>query len=166
MKKYGETYFEVNRNLWAKCWSEKTRYGFRHLSELIYKFEVLETEKTCYYNRTWESYTYESVLRGLYNKAKENQSLKPHHLRLFKKMIANGGKAEAKRVKKEFNTIAMVASLGSIFGKDQKEANDWKARMIKAGLANKGLTMPEDWDELSEADKESRLNKVIEHLGK
>jgi hypothetical protein len=34
--------------------------------------------------------------------------------------------------------------------------------MLKAGLSNKGLIMPEDWNELSEDEKEKRLNKVIE----
>jgi len=51
-----------------------------------------------------------------------------------------------------------------MFGKTQKESNDWKARMLKAGLENKGLIMPEDWDTLSENDKEARLNAVINCL--
>ena len=36
--------------------------------------------------------------------------------------------------------------------------------MIKAGLENKGLIMPDDWDDLSEENKEIRLNGVIKHL--
>jgi len=42
--------------------------------------------------------------------------------------------------------------------------NNWKARMLKAGLSNQGLIIPEDWDTLSEDDKEARLNKVITQL--
>jgi hypothetical protein len=38
--------------------------------------------------------------------------------------------------------------------------------MIKAGLGNKGLEMPEDWDSLSEEEKERRLNNVIGELSK
>jgi hypothetical protein len=38
--------------------------------------------------------------------------------------------------------------------------------MIKAGLGNKGLEMPEDWDSLSEDEKEKRLNNVIAHMKK
>lgn len=36
--------------------------------------------------------------------------------------------------------------------------------MINAGLGNKGLTMPEDWDELTEEEKESRLNNAIDAI--
>jgi len=61
-------------------------------------------------------------------------------------------------------TIAMVAKMGEIFGTNQKEKNDWKARMLKAGLENKGLIMPDDWNTLSEDEKEKRLNRAIEQL--
>lgn len=59
-------------------------------------------------------------------------------------------------------TTGIVAMLGEIFGTTQKEKNDWKARMLKAGLENRGLIMPDDWDTLSEDEKTRRLNKVIE----
>jgi len=61
----------------------------------------------------------------------------------------------------ELKTVAMVARLGDIFGKTQKQKNDWKARMLKAGLENKGLIMPEDWNELNENDKQARLDGAI-----
>ena len=61
-------------------------------------------------------------------------------------------------------TIAMVAKMGEIFGANQKEKNDWKARMLKAGLESKGLIMPDDWNTLSEDEKEKRLNRAIEQL--
>lgn len=60
-----------------------------------------------------------------------------------------------------FKTVAMVAMMGEIFGQTKKEKNDWKARMLKAGLGSSGLEMPEDWDTLSEDEKERRLNGVI-----
>ena len=60
-------------------------------------------------------------------------------------------------------TTGIVAALGDLLGGDsKKDKNDWKARMIKAGLGDKGLIMPDDWDSLSEDEKETRLNKVIE----
>ena len=79
-------------------------------------------------------------------------------------MIKNGGKAEAERVKSQMNSTAMVAMMGDLFSSNKKESNDWKARMLKAGLP--GLSIPEDWDELSEDEKETRLNKVIKEMGK
>jgi len=59
-----------------------------------------------------------------------------------------------------FKTVAMVAKMGEIFGDTQKEKNDWKLRMLKAGI--NGLDIPSDWDTLTEGEKERRLNKVIE----
>src|SRR3990167_162423 len=35
------------------------------------------------------------------------------------------------------NSIAMVAKMGEILCDNQKEKNDWKTRMLKAGLENK-----------------------------
>lgn len=69
-------------------------------------------------------------------------------------------KEEAKRVNEQFSTVGKIAALGEIFANTPKEKNDWKARMLKAGLP--GLSIPEDWDSLSEEEKEKRLNKVIE----
>ena len=61
-------------------------------------------------------------------------------------------------------SIAMVAAFGEIFGTTKKEKNDWKARMLKAGLGGRGLSMPEDWDTLTEEEKERRLNGAIEAI--
>jgi len=61
--------------------------------------------------------------------------------------------------------IGLVAFMGDIFHKgDQKAGNDWKARMLKAGLEGRGLIMPADWDSLSEEDKQSRLDGAINEL--
>lgn len=65
---------------------------------------------------------------------------------------------------KALKNVASVMALGNILGGNQKEKNDWKTRMLKAGLEGRGLIMPEDWNELDEATKEARLNAVIESL--
>jgi hypothetical protein len=74
-------------------------------------------------------------------------------------------KAKSEREESEadshFKTVAMVSQLGEIFGKTEKEKNDWKTRMLKAGLEGRGLQMPEDWETLSEAEKKKRLDAVI-----
>lgn len=75
------------------------------------------------------------------------------------------GERQAKEDDSKFlNIVAGIAMLGDIFTNNQKESNDWKARMLKAGLGNSGLIMPEDWDTLSEEEKERRLNGAIEVL--
>lgn len=57
--------------------------------------------------------------------------------------------------------VSMVAAFGAILCPDKKSKNDWQARMLKAGLGNRGLSMPDDWETLSEDEKESRLNKAL-----
>jgi len=68
-----------------------------------------------------------------------------------------GDKKEVSMVK----SVGMVAALGNIMTNNKKDSNDWKLRMLKAGLENKGLSIPEDWDTLTEEEKEKRLNNVI-----
>ncbi len=58
----------------------------------------------------------------------------------------------------------MVATIGNIFCDTTEAKNDWKKRMLAAGLSNSGLTFPEDWNQLSEEEKETRLNAAIETI--
>ena len=153
--------FIIGRNIWVECESENTRYGFRHLATLYNNYSERGFYKACYYNRTWERFEFESVLEGLYNQAKKNGTLSAYYLGRFKKMIKNGGEKEMRAIK----SVAMIASLGNIFCQDQKSKNDWKSRMLKAGLGNQGLIMPDDWESLSETEKETRLNGAISTLG-
>lgn len=155
--------FKIGRNVEAVCRSENTRYGFRHLASLMVDGYEVAKAKACYYNRTWESYEFESVLFSLL--AQSSGVLSDYHQKKFKKLIKNGWqKAARKEIDREFNSIAMLASLGDILGQNQKETNDWKTRIIKAGLGDKGLIVPDDWNELDEETKEIRLNNVINHL--
>ena len=51
------------------CHTEKTRYGFRHVCDFRRPGEYSFTRaKCCYYNRTWESFRYESVLHAAADK--------------------------------------------------------------------------------------------------
>jgi len=55
-------------------------------------------------------------------------------------------------------SASMVAMFGELLCDSQKEKNDWKKRMLDAtGL----LDFPEDWDDLSEDEKQSRLDRAI-----
>lgn len=62
---------------------------------------------------------------------------------------------------KPFQAMAGVMAIGEIFTENQKGANDWKLRMLKAGMGE-GLIMPEDWETLSEDEKQKRLDKIVE----
>lgn len=55
-------------------------------------------------------------------------------------------------------TASMVALFGELLCDNKKEKNDWKKRML---AATGKLDFPDDFDELSEDEKEKRLNEVI-----
>jgi len=152
--------FKINEFTEITCNCVNTRYGFRHDAKLYVNNELHTKTKACNYNRTWESFEYESVISDLLNKAKimsnEEES----------EFLNKCRKNELDEVNANFGFIAGIAKLGELFCENQKDKNDWKARMIKAGLGNKGLIMPDDWDSLSENDKEARLNMVINELQK
>lgn len=73
-------------------------------------------------------------------------------------------KSKVKKSKEDnpFRAMAMVMKIGELIAGDtKKEKNDWKLRMLKAGMGE-GIDMPEGWDELPEDEKERRLNGIID----
>lgn len=145
--------FKITDRIEIVCESERTRYGFRHLATLFVDGHEADKGKCCYYNRTWESYEFQSVLFEVVRKSK---TLNEDEKKICKSWIECYRESNPM-----FKSVAMVAMMGDVLCKDQKEKNDWKARMIKAGLGNSGVQMPEDWDSLDEQTKQERLDKVI-----
>lgn len=54
------------------CWTENTRYGFRHLCKDTDDYGTNYTSKACYYNRTWERFEYETVLKSAIEQLPDN----------------------------------------------------------------------------------------------
>jgi len=142
--------FEISDKIKAVCEFKKTKNGFKHEATLFINGVERDKAKVCYLNRTWERYEFESVLLKLIEKSKS--------LTEEDKKICFAFIKEDKTDYSMFKTTAMVAKIGEIICKDKKEQNDWKTRMLKAGL---NLEMPEDWDKLDEKTKQERLNRVI-----
>ena len=157
--------FKINKHLSVECEVYETRYSWGHKAWLYRDGAEIGYKKITYYNRTWEAYEFESILRSLADSVSNyatSRGLTTKEYGLFCKKIETQFKEEdEKETKKEFGTIGAIMAMGDIFGKDKKEANDWKARMLKAGLGDKGLILPEDWEELTEEEKETRLNGVM-----
>lgn len=150
--------FKVKKDVEIKCEWQKTNTAFKHVATLFISGQVIDKVKIFYQNRTWERYTYESVLGKLLDKTKildKEQS---------RKWLDNMGKIEDKKVSEKFKVIGAIATLGDSFRKSKKQSNDWKARMLKAGLESYGLIMPDDWNSLNEETKKQRLNAVITEL--
>jgi len=148
--------FKITKEIEVVCESQSTRYGFRHLATLLKNGIERQTGKCTYQNRTWESYEFQSVLNEVVNKAFHNKVISEDELKVCKEFI-DGNHTDWS----DFKMTSMVAKMGEVLCQDQKEKNDWKARMLKAGLENKGLIMPDDWEELDEDTKQKRLDSVI-----
>lgn len=148
--------FRIDNNIEIICKNEKARDGFRHRATLYVDGVQVDETTTHYQNRTWESYEFQSVMQKLIEKTSA--------------LSSEQKKSAFEWVKKDrtdwsdFKTTSAVARLGDVFGGTIKEKNDWKERMIKAGMGNKGLEIPDDWDKLTEKEKEKRLNLVIKEM--
>lgn len=148
------TEFRINETDTILGDSRKTRNGFKHVVEYLKGGSTVATKSVHYLNRTWESFEYETAISTLL----VSMGVPPVEKERILKVCSKKADAETAQM---FKTTATVAMMGEIFGQTKKETNDWKARMLKAGLGNSGLIMPDDWDTLSEDEKEGRLNKVL-----
>lgn len=147
--------FKINKRIEIVCNAEKTRSGFRHLATLFVNGTETGKAKCTYQNRTWERYEFQSVL----SKVIGESDLFEDDKKICKDYIEN-----YKETDTVMKSTMMVASLGNIFCDNKKDKNDWKKRMLKAGLGNRGLEFPDDWNRLSEDEKENRLNKSMEFM--
>ena len=116
--KTGDNNFVANFD----CTFEKTRYGFRHLCILIYYdlnddlIDGSAHDKCCYYNRTWESYPYRTVMRKTVLRAidERKQSIRADILREFNvNTLNNRGELFRKRCAKD----GTIVKLNEIYNK-------------------------------------------------
>lgn len=149
--------FKITDKIEFVCEYKKTRRGFKHEAKLYIDGIEIDKTKVCYLNRTWESYEYQTALIKLIEKTKAlNEHEKKICLEYAKKNRTDWS---------QFKATEMVALMGDLLYKDKKESNEWKTRMLKAGLEKEGLQFPENWDSLDEDTKKARLDLVINHLG-
>jgi len=148
--------FKITKDIEVVCESQKTRNGFRHLATLMRNGNEEASGKCCYLNRTWEKYEFQSVL---YKVVENDECLSEEEKKICKDFI-EGDHTDWS----DFKMVNQIAKLGEIFCDNQKDKNDWKTRMLKAGLGNKGLDIPDNWDNLPENEKTARLKKVTELL--
>ncbi|MFH1628387.1 MAG: hypothetical protein ABIE47_06650 [Pseudomonadota bacterium] len=147
--------FQLDENTEIECGWQNTRYGFRHLAVVKTGWREVAKAKACYYNRTWESYTYQSVLHAAIRKAFPKSEAE-----FFCAKVDGKGAAD---VKSSLGMIAGIAKLGEILCDKPEDKNSWKMRMLKAGMGE-GLQPPDDWDQLPEKEKQRRLDGAIASL--
>ena len=152
--------FDITRKLRVKAWTYETRYSWGHKAELFIDGEYITNKKITYYNRTWEAYTYQSILDSILDKALKEKGINQRQYTHAKKWVNTYQESNGL-----LKMTAMIAKMGEVLADDNiKAKNDWKARMLKAGLENHGLIMPDDWDDLSEVEKQRRLDGAIDAI--
>lgn len=63
--------FKLNDSVEILCESQDTRSGFRHLATLFVNGYERDKTKVCYINRTWEKFTFETVIHKLLEQTDE-----------------------------------------------------------------------------------------------
>ena len=153
------TTFRLSRRITVECETYETRYSWGHKAYMTVKGKGEDYAKITYYNRTWESYQFESILEYIVDRSK---LLTKRQKTYARKAIRHYQELEHERVNRRFASLGAVMAMGDIIAGDKKGANDWKTRMLKAGLGDKGLIMPEDWETLPENEKQARLDAIIQ----
>lgn len=138
-KLYGREVFraEVNgQDFTFTCYGQGTSYGFRHICTLGYNDTTVARyvkddiiAKASYYNRTWESFKYETVLRQAINKLDVDEDTRA---KLKAILIDKTAQDEHEKCEKE------VQAFQNLYN---QTSQDFKDR-----IANSGIIMQNDDD--------------------
>ena len=91
------------------CYSQSTSYGFRHIATTGYnntttckyiKNDIIA--KSCYYNRTWERFKYETVLRKAINNLEVTEDIKQKLKAILIDKTESETRAEAENFMEDF----------------------------------------------------------------
>ena len=130
VKQYDVRYFSAKVNgkeIEFRCYTTDTRCGFCHTAPYVgWDYEINDT-KVSYYNRTWERFEYESVLKRAIEKL-------PTDVR----QQVYGQIIDHKAVEEERKAEEMVESF--------KALHDGLSEENKARLANSGIEMRSEGD--------------------
>lgn len=139
--------FELDDVYSITCWVYETRYSWGHYAEIDKNGSVFDTEKYTYYNRTWEAYTYQSIIHGLISKAKLPEA--------YKKIADVLGEGNTKD---ELGKVRALATMSRLIGTPDSTLETLIA------VTSGAITKPDDWDTLTEEEKKDRVDKAIEVL--
>ena len=85
------------------CYTQSTSYGFRHVAFLDGAWGETQIAKATYYNRTWERFTYETVLRNAIKKLPKADQQELYDILIERK--AQKEHEECERQIKAFETL-------------------------------------------------------------
>jgi hypothetical protein len=152
--------YEFGEGYKVMCRSERTRYGFRHLCELTHNYNVLAKTKACYYNRTWESYEFQSVIHQAISAAfdnrtrsqqKKGEAPNPLIKQYCEEIDARARGEETKR----FDPVKAICAVGALLTDTPEERAKWDKRMLSTVP---GIDFPDDFDQLPVEEQQKRLD--------
>ena len=156
-------YFKINDKLAIVAKYYETHHSWGHKA---YLYEIRTPEQDdrlickdiiTYVNRTWERFTFESALYSVVEKALSKRLITEVEAQECRDYIKNYEEPS------RFSTLAGIAKMGELLTDTPKQANDWKAKMLKAGLGE-AMILPDDWEQLSDEEKTARLDGAINIL--
>ena len=156
----------IDKDYTVVVWAEDTRTGFRHLAKLMYKGREIESSKAVYYNRTWESYPFQTVIhdvirkhfdekeaqekinllekkKSMYAKGKKNPVNKDNLVNYI--MDYEGGDPTVEDVVNLFSYLVKTGQAWSLQGMYGRQAQ----RLIEAGILDKKGNI--DWSKINKA---------------
>ena len=120
---YGKQTFTATvngREYKINCYGQDTNYGFRHVAFLDRGYTEEQLAKACYYNRTWERFTYETVLSRAIEKLPKEDREQLHDI-----LIERKAQADHERCEKE------IQAFQSLY---EKTSPEFKERMAKSDI--------------------------------
>ena len=143
-----------------RCKSENTRSGFRHLAYLHKDGVKVAQAKVCYLNRTWERYTFETVIHRVLDNYFKRASIFGAK-EIMQQYIELADKDGLHADLAPFRATGMFDALAKLFseGSDLATRNKMRMTSLKARLPELDLSPLEG---LSEEEKAKRLDQVVD----
>ena len=130
VKQYDVRYFSAKVNgkeIEFRCYTTDTRCGFCHTAHYVgWEYNLTDT-KASYYNRTWERFEYESVLKRAIDKLPENV-----RQQVYDQIIDHKAAEEEQKAEEQFEAF--------------KNLHDSLSDENKERLANSGIEMHSESD--------------------
>lgn len=92
-----------------------TRTGFAHKTTLFLNQVEIGSYKVNYYNRTWESYTYQIVMKACINDIIEKMLVRYLNNFKYENNIVRFKKGQKAELEKEFEKLEKVKSLRNLY---------------------------------------------------
>jgi hypothetical protein len=151
------TKIRLNSNSEIHCSVQNTSNGFRHYVKFMLNGREINSRSVNYLNRAWESYKFESAIKRLLEKMIKQKQINNSQAKEFLEISEDhilGG------FKRNLKTLSTTSKMVDVLQGDIKKRNESKLRMIKATFGH-DLILPENWNRLSEKEKEIRLNIIL-----